>query len=264
MTNEIYPVRDSESWRGQRTERASNGVNLSVIVPAYNEEKRLPKTLQEIDKYLRGRDYNYEIIVVNGGSTDRTSDIVRQMMPEIKNLKLLEVKNLGKGYAVREGMLRAKGKYRVFTDADNSTSIDQVEKMWPWFEKGYDVVFGSRDVKGAVLDPPQPWLRKAVLGQGFKLLRKMIIGLWGIEDTQCGFKGFTERAVKEIFPRGKIDGWAFDPEILVLAKKKGYKIKEIPVTWINDPDSKVKLKGMVNMLFELLKIKKNFMLGKYA
>lgn len=237
---------------------------LSVIIPAYNEEKRLPRTLTDIDRYLRKQNYDYEIIVVDGGSTDRTSDITREMMGKIKNLKLTEVKNCqGKGEAVKEGMLKAQGEFRIFTDADNSTSIDQVEKMWSWFKKGFDIVIGSRDIQGAVLDPPQPWLRKVILGEGFKLYRKIIIGLWEIEDTQCGFKCLTKKAVENIFPRSKINRFAFDPEILVLAKKFGYKIKEIPVYWKNDLESKVNFKSIIKMALDLLKIRWNLITRKY-
>ncbi|PIP24969.1 MAG: hypothetical protein COX34_01390, partial [Candidatus Nealsonbacteria bacterium CG23_combo_of_CG06-09_8_20_14_all_36_12] len=155
------------------------------------------------------------------------------------------------------GMLEAKGEYRLFTDADNSTSIDQVEKMWPYFKQGYNIIIGSRDVKGAVLDPPQPWLRNLILGEGFKLLRKIIAGLWELEDTQCGFKCFTKKAAEDVFPKCKINRFAFDPEMLIIAKKLGYKIKEIPIVWENDLESKVKFKGMVKMGLDLLKIRLN-------
>ena len=239
-------------------------IYLSVIIPAYNEEKRLPKTLAEINQYLGRQTYDYEIIVVSDGSTDRTPDVVREMMAKNKHLRLIEFKKrLGKGGGVKEGMLGARGEYRVFTDADNSTSIDQIEKMWPWFEKGFDVVIGSRDVKGAVLDPPQPWLRKILLGGGFKLYRKLIIGLWGLEDTQCGFKGFSQKVVEDVFPKYKIKGFAFDAEVLVLAKKLGYKIKEVPVYWKNDLESKVKFKSIIKMAQDLLKIRRNLITRKY-
>jgi len=255
---------------------------LSVIIPAYNEEKRLPKTLAEIDKYLKNQNYDYEIIVVNDGSKDKTAEIVRDRISNNKNLRLIDnKKNHGKGYVVRQGMLAAIGEHRLFTDADNSTSIDQIEKMWPEFaeasphlsprpplsgsvfEKGFDIVIGSRDVKGAVLDPPQPFLRNVILGEGFKLFRKIIIGLWRIEDTQCGFKCFTKKTAENIFPKCKINRFAFDPEILVIAKKLGYKIKEIPVYWRNDPQSKVKFKSMVKMGLDLFKIKWNLIKGVY-
>ncbi len=239
-------------------------MHLSVIIPAYNEEKRLPKTLREIDKYLSRQSYDSEIVVVSDGSKDRTGEVVKEMMREIENLRLIANKeNHGKGYAVRQGMLEGKGDYRLFTDADNSTSIDQVEKMWPYFEKGYDVVIGSRDIKGAVLDPPQPRSRRLV-GDVFRFFSHIICGTWGILDTQCGFKGLTKKAVLDIFPRTKIDGFSFDPEVLVIAKKLGYKIKEIPILWKNDIESKVKFKNMVKMGIGLLKIRWNLLNKDYG
>ena len=241
----------------------SNGVYLSVIIPAYKEEKRIPKTLREIDKYLSSQNYGYEIIVVCDGSPDKTAEVVQKMIGEIKNLRLIDNKeNHGKGYVVRQGLLEAKGKYRFFTDADNSTSIDQVEKMWPEFKKGFEIIIGSRDVPGAVLDPPQPWWR-IMLGNIFNLIVQVISGLWGIWDSQCGFKGFTEKTVKNIFPKCQIDRFSFDVEILVLAKKMNYKIKEIPVTWKNDLSSTVGFKSMLNMLKDVFKIRWNLITGKY-
>src|SRR4030042_6397841 len=223
-------------------------MHLSVVIPAYNEEKRIGKTLREVNRYLEKQNYEYEILVVDDGSKDDTVKVAEALASEIRNLKVVGyAKNQGKGYAVRLGLSKATGEYRLFTDADNSTSIDQVEKMWPEFEKGYDVVIGSRDIKGAVLDPPQPWLRQIILGEGFKLFRKIVIGLWGIEDTQCGFKCLKKQVVEDVFPKCKINRFAFDPEILLIAQKMGYKIKEVPVYWKNDPDSKVKPKWIVNM-----------------
>jgi len=238
-------------------------MKLSVIIPAYNEERRLPRTLREINKYLSQQSYDWEIIVVNGGSTDRTPDVVREMMGEIRNLKLIEQKGKGKGDAVKTGMLEGKGDYRLFTDADNSTSIDQIEKMWPWFEKGYDVVIGSRDIKGAVLDPPQPWYRGVILGKGFRFLTHLICGTWEILDSQCGFKMFSKKAAEDIFPKIEILGFAFDVEVLVIAQKLGYKIKEVPVYWRNDPKSKVKFKNIFEMGIDLLKIRWNLLTKKY-
>jgi glycosyltransferase involved in cell wall biosynthesis len=238
-------------------------IYLSVIIPAYNEEKRLPKTLREVDGYLRKQNYNSEIIVVSDGSTDRTCEIVEGLKNEIKNLKLIcEKINRGKGYGVRLGMFEAKGEFRLFTDADNSTPIEQIEKMWPYFEEGYEIVIGSRDIKGAVLDPPQNLFRRFV-GEVFKYLRKIIVNLWEIEDSQCGFKCFKGEAAEKIFPKCKINRFAFDPEILLVGKKLGYKIKEVPVYWKNDPDSKVRLKSMVKMLLDLLKIRWNLIKNEY-
>ena len=238
-------------------------MKLSIIVPSYNEERRIAKTLREINKYISLQSYDSEIIVVSDGSKDKMVEVVKGMMSEIKNLRVIDNKeNHGKGYVVRQGMLEAQGDYRLFTDADNSTSIDQVEKMWPEFEKGYDVVSGSRDIKGAVLDPPQPWYRRRI-GDIFNLFVQVVVGLWGIWDTQCGFKGFTRKSVEDVFPRCKIDRFAFDPEILIVARKLGYKIKEVPVTWKNDLESKVKFKNMIKMGIDLLKIRWNLINKKY-
>lgn len=239
-------------------------MKLSVVIPAHNEERRLSKTLEEIDKYLSRKEYDYEILVVNDGSKDKTAEVCRNLISTIRNLRLIDNKtNQGKGAVVRQGILEAKGDFRLFTDADNSTSIEQIEKMWPEFERGLDVVIGSRDIKGAVLDPPQPWLRHIVLGEGFKLYRKIIAGLWDVQDTQCGFKCFKKEAAESAFPKCKINRFAFDPEILIIARKMGYKIKEVPVYWKNDPDSKVKPKWIINMAIDLLKIRWNLITGKY-
>lgn len=239
-------------------------IRLSVIIPAYNEERRISKTILDIDKYLSKQKYTYEIVVLDDGSKDRTKFVVEKFQDVVKNLRIIsDSKNHGKGYVVRRGLLEAKGDFRVFTDADNSTAIDHVEKMWPFVDQGYEVIIGSRDVKGAVIAVPQVWYRRVLLGDTFNLLVQAICGLWGIWDTQCGFKGLTKKAVEDIMPGCKIDRWAFDPEILVLAKKKGYKIKEIPVTWINDPESKVKLKSTIKMLLDVLKIRWNMIRGRY-
>ena len=241
----------------------NDDIHLSVVIPAYNEEKRLPKTLKSINDYLVKQSYGYEIIVVNDGAKDKTADVVKSLMPTIKNLQLIDNKvNQGKGAVTRQGMLAAKGKYRIFTDADNSTTINQVEKMFPEFEKGFDVVIGSRDVKGAILNPPQGPARRFV-GNVFNLMVQVILGLWGVWDTQCGFKAMTEKATLEIMPMCKVNRFAFDPEILILARRKGYKIKEIPVIWVNDLQSTVTIKAIYRMLRDLLGIRWNLITGKY-
>ncbi len=238
-------------------------MKLSVVIPAYNEEKRLPNTLKEVDKYLRDRPYEYEILVVNDGSKDGTAETVKKEMAEIKNLRLIDNKtNKGKGGVVRQGMLEARGEIRLFMDADNSTFVNQVEKMWPEFEKGFAIVIGSRDIKGAKTEAAQPFYR-VLLGDIFNLIVQFILGLWGIFDTQCGFKAMTAEAAQKILPKCRIDRWAFDPEILVIGRKMGYKIKEVPVHWVNDPESKVKFKGMVRMLREILEIRWNLITNKY-
>jgi len=239
---------------------------LSLIIPAFNEQNRITKTLREIDEYLRKKQFSYEILVVNDGSRDNTLVVLERLKDKIKNLKILSYEqNRGKGFAVKFGMENAKGKIRVFTDADNSTSIDHLEKMLPEFERGYDLVIGTRDKRDhpeARQVFPQPKWR-IFLGDCFNLLVQAILGLWGFWDTQCGFKGFTEKAVSLIFPKCKIERFAFDPEILILAKKNKLKIKKIPVLWKNDPESKVKLKSVFNMLKDLLRIRFFLFLKKY-
>jgi dolichyl-phosphate beta-glucosyltransferase len=239
-------------------------IHLSVIIPAYNEEKRLAKTLKEIDDYLKKQNFESEIIVVSDGSKDRTCEVVENLKSQIANLRLIcEKINRGKGYGVKIGMLNSKGKFRLFTDADNSTPISEIEKFWPEFEKGADVVIASRDIKGAILDPPQPLFRRFV-GEVFKYLRKIIVGLWEIEDTQCGFKCFKGEVAEKIFPECKIERFAFDPEILLIAKKMGFKIKEVPIYWKNDLESKVKFKSMIKMLVDLFQIRFNLLTRKYG
>lgn len=239
-------------------------IRLSVIIPAYNEEKRLPRTLEEINDYLQKQLYASEIIVVSVGSKDKTVEVAQNFSDKIRKIEIINMPQSGegKGYSVKQGMLKAKGEYRVFTDADNSTPVDQVEKMWPEFEKGYDVVIGSRDMKNSDVAVPQPLFRR-FLGNGFNILVQAILGLYGIWDTQCGFKGFSAKATEEIFPRSEIKHFGFDPEILVLAKKYGYKIKEVPIRWLNDADSKVKMSHTIKMLMEVLTIRKNLIMGKY-
>ncbi len=236
---------------------------LSIVIPAYNEAERIPQTLIDMDKRLSGVDFSYEILVVNDGSTDNTSAIVKNMAKMVKNLKLIDIKNNGgKGGTVRQGMLLATGRVRLFTDADNSTSIDQFEKMMPLFKEGADVVIGSRAMRGAQLDPPEPWYRR-IPGKVGNLIFQTVLGLWGIWDTQCGFKAFTDEAAEKIFTISTIGGWGFDVEILALAKRMGYKIKEIPVHWVNDTRSHVKASAYLNVLGETCIIRWRLWRGQY-
>jgi glycosyltransferase involved in cell wall biosynthesis len=227
---------------------------LSIIIPAYNEAERIPQTLVDMDKRLSGVDYSYEILVVNDGSKDNTAAVVKNMAKMVKNLKLVDLKeNVGKGGAVKQGMLLAAGKVRLFTDADNSTSIDQFEKMIPLFKDGYGVVIGSRALKGAQLDPPEPFYRQ-VIGKTLNFLVQLFL-LPGIWDTQCGFKAYTDEAAEKIFTISKTVGWGFDVETLALAKRLGFRIKEIPVHWVNDTRSRVKFSGGLQFLAETCTIR---------
>ncbi len=226
---------------------------LSVVISAYNEAKRIPLTLIEIDKHLSRAEYSSEIVVVNDGSKDETADVVRRLQAIVKNLKLVDNReNHGKGWGIRSGMREAKGNWRLFVDADNSTSVDQVEKMIPFF-KEYDIIIGSRAVRGAKLSPPQPWYRQ-ILGRFGNLLIQLL-AVPGIWDTQCGFKCFSEEAAEKIFSSMKIDRWGFDVEALALARAAGYRIKEIPVTWVNDTRSTVGAGAYFSTLLEVVKIR---------
>jgi dolichyl-phosphate beta-glucosyltransferase len=237
-------------------------IYLSVIIPAYNEEKRIGNTLLSIDHYLSKQDYSYEIIVVNDGSTDKTAQIVRKFTNLVKNLKLIDnQENHGKGWVVRQGMLAAQGKYRIYVDADNAISIDQIEGFWPYLKQGYDLVIGSIEVKGAKVEERAAWYRR-LLGKWSKYLIRLLT-IWEIHDSQRAFKLFPAKVAEEIFSRQTIERWGFDFEILVIAKKLGYKIKELPVTWINPGESKVTLKSYWRTLKELLKVKWNLIKGKY-
>lgn len=235
---------------------------LSVIIPAYNEAERLPLTLIDIDQYLSRANYSSEILVVNDGSTDETAEVVKKMSETIKNLKLIDNPiNQGKGAVVKQGMLLAQGEIRLFTDADNSTSIDQFEKMIPYFKQGFEVVIGSRALKESELRPPQPFYRR-ILGKIGNLIIQFLL-LSGLKDTQCGFKAFKEKAAEKIFSKSKIAGFGFDVEILALAKKFGFRIKEIPVVWVNDVRSKVKASTYLKVLLETIKIRLWLWLKKY-
>jgi dolichyl-phosphate beta-glucosyltransferase len=240
-------------------------IYLSVIIPAYNEEKRISNTLLDIDHYLSKQDYSYEIIVVSDGSKDKTAQIVKKFTDLIKNLRLIDNKeNHGKGWVVRQGMLEAQGEIRLFMDADNATTIEHFEKMLPLFEQGYQVVIGSRDKKdaaGAKQAVPQSFLKRQLGNLGNILIQLLAVS--GIWDTQCGFKAFQAKTAQDIFSRAKIDRWGLDIEALALARKLGYRIGVIPVNWVNDPDSRVSWKGYLNTFRELFKIKWNFITHKY-
>ncbi len=235
---------------------------LSVIIPAYNEEKRIPTTLIDIDRHLSTKEYSYEIIVVVAPSSDRTIEVVQRHCEIIKNLRMIALeKGYGKGHAVKVGMLEAKGQYRVFTDADNSTTIDHFDRMLPYFKEGYGAVICSRALKDSKLTPAQPLYRQIPGKIGNLIIQVLVLpGLW---DTQCGFKGLSEDASRDIFNRVSINRWGFDVEVLVLARKFGYRIKEIPVTWINDLESKVTAGGYADTLADVVKIRMNLWLGKY-
>lgn len=230
-------------------------MHLSVIIPAYNEAKRITETLISIRDYLSRQSYDWEVLVVSDGSKDNTAEIVNRFGIQNKGFRFIDNKeNHGKGYVVKQGMLEAKGDFRLFMDADNSVTIDYLEKFWPFFEESYDIIIGSIEIEGAKIFEHAQWYRRW-LGRLSKYLIRFMAGLWEIRDTQRGFKLFTAKSVQKIFPKIKINRFGFDFEILALAKKLGYKIKEVPVVWSNPGDSKVTLKSYAATFKELIKVR---------
>ena len=241
----------------------SDEIFLSVVIPAYNEAERLPHTLSATKAYLEKQNYTWEIAVVDDGSKDKTADLVRSASVVDSRIHLLQYgNNRGKGYAVRYGMTHVTGKYRLFMDADNSTTIDHFAKFLPIFDDGYDAVIGSRDTKGAEIAVHQPkW--KELLGD----LGNIWIQFWaipGIKDTQAGFKVFTAKAADDVFKRLTIDRWGFDVEALAVARWLGYKISEQPIRWVNDPNSKVSTSAYIEVLQEVVQVRLNKWKGVYS
>jgi len=235
---------------------------LSVIIPAYNEAERLPLTLADIDAKLSSAEYSSEVIVVDDGSKDATVAVAKRFAGIMKNLRVIENSaNHGKGWVVRQGMLAAKGTMRLFTDADNSTTIDQFSNMLPFLKEGYGVVIGSRALPESKLTPPQPWYRRILGRVGNVIIH--IFAVPGIRDTQCGFKCFTEEAAEAVFSKATIDRWGFDIEALAVAHLLGYRIKEMPVVWANDALSHVKGSAYLSTLKDVFVIRKNMKRGVY-
>mgnify|MGYP001337756718 CR=1 FL=1 len=231
-------------------------LDISVVIPAYNEEKRIEKTIRAICQYLKNKGYHFEIIVVDDGSTDSTSRLILMLSKQIENIRLISHrKNMGKGAAVRSGVLASRGGMVLFTDADLSTPIAELEKMENQLHDGYDIVIGSRKQKGALIPVPQPWHRR-VSGVVFHFLVRIILGL-PFSDTQCGFKLFKTDVARSLFLDMNNSGFTFDIEILHKALTSGYRIKEIGVVWMDSPNTTVKFfKDPIYMFFDLLKIRR--------
>jgi len=226
---------------------------ISFVIPVYNEEERIVSTLEKVLNYFSSNNYFFEILVVDDGSTDRTFEKISDYSEKIKIIAYKP--NRGKGAAVRTGMLAAKGKFRVFSDADLSTPIYEIEKLLKKLTAGADICIGSRAIDPSLIKRHQPFYRE-FMGKTFNKFVQFLV-LKGIEDTQCGFKGFTDKAAELVFSKSKIDGFSFDVEILYLAKKAGLKIEQVPVEWYNDRRTKVSpIRDSFNMFVELLKIRK--------
>ncbi|OGF90565.1 hypothetical protein A3I27_02785 [Candidatus Giovannonibacteria bacterium RIFCSPLOWO2_02_FULL_43_11b] len=246
------------------TKRKKSGTNpfLSVVIPAYNEEERIGHTLSRINQYLSFKRYDYEIIVVDDGSSDNTVALVSKLSHRIKNLSVIKNgKNRGKGFAVRVGMRRAQGRIRLFMDADNSVDISHLDEFIRWLEFGYEVVIGSIKIgEGKAVE--HNGVHRRLLGSLANFLIRAL-ATPRIRDTQRGFKLFSAKAAKKIFSRQTINRFGFDIELLVIARKNGYQVKEVPVVWDNPAGSKVGLTSYVFTLVELLRIALNRAVGKY-
>ena len=238
---------------------------LSLIIPAYNEERRITTTLLSVYDYLSRQSYTWEILVALDGPTDGTLDLVEDFAATRANVRYLNrQENRGKGYTVREGMLAAKGQIRLFSDADNSTDIVHFEQMMPLLEAGYDIVICSRDAKdaeGAGQAIPQPAVKRFMGNAGNLFIQ--FVAVPGIWDTQCGFKAFTADAAVQIFTVSRIDGWGFDIEALALARKFGCRIAVIAARWVDHAETHVRVWNYLTTFLETIRVRWNLLSGVY-
>jgi dolichyl-phosphate beta-glucosyltransferase len=259
--------KNSHSIRGHHTTTASRSgglegnedegimdTRLSIVIPAYNEALRIGKTLDSICDYMKGCGYFYEIIVVDDGSKDDTAMVVRKAAENPAIVLLQNGRNKGKGYSVKQGVLSSRGRFVLMSDADLSTPIEEIGKLFKELQEGCDIAIGSRSVSGSMVLKRQAWYRQ-LMG---KIFNKIVqaIAVNGIRDTQCGFKLFTADAARSVFALQRIERFAFDVEALYLAKKMGLGIREVPVMWVNSPDSRVSIfRDSLQMLRDILKIR---------
>ncbi|HUT73534.1 MAG TPA: dolichyl-phosphate beta-glucosyltransferase [Armatimonadota bacterium] len=249
--------------QGSETDRAAP-IHLSVIIPAHDEAERIGPTLERVMEYLRGQPYVWEIAVVDDVSRDATARVVARFQRDEPRLRLLQREaDPGKGAAVRVGMLAARGRWVLFSDADLSTPIEEVEKLLAAVEgESCDIAIGSRGLPQSDLRVRQPWYREG-MGRIFNLMVRAV-ALRGFRDTQCGFKLFRGEVVRDLFRRQTITGFAFDVEVLFIALKRGLRVKEVAVTWINSPRSKVDpVRDSLRMLRDMLGIRIKSLLGLY-
>jgi dolichyl-phosphate beta-glucosyltransferase len=240
-------------------------ITYSIVIPAYNEGARVGATLEKVLGYVRVQGWNekVEVIVVNDGSRDNTEGIVREFAATHPLVRLVENPgNRGKGYAVRNGMLNARGEVVVFSDADLSSPIEEMPKLLAALAAGADIAIGSRWLRAELQTQRQSVLRQ-LLGRVFNLLLRIVLGL-KFKDTQCGFKAFTRRSAQAILPLERIERWGFDPEILFLARKFGFRVEEVPVHWGHSGDTRIHpLLDGARMFWEMLRIRWYDLTGKY-
>lgn len=230
-----------------------SNTRLSIVVPVYNEAAKIKQDLYSIFQFFESQNYSFEVIVVNDGSTDRTLEEIESFKKE--NGKLIEVisyaENQGKGFAVKSGMLQARGEIFLLADAGSCVPYHNLEEGFKILAEGYDLAWGARNMKDSVIVVQASYYRR-ILGNLFRFFIRSLMGLNGLTDTQCGFKLFTHAAAKKLFKNQKINGFSFDVELAVLAKKFGLSLKQFPVHWKNDPDSRVRVgKQLFTILKEL-------------
>lgn len=233
--------------------------SISIVIPAYNEAKRLPATLTAVKAYLASTPWEFtEIVVVDDGSRDNTPDVARQA-----GVRLLQNPgNRGKGYSVRHGMLEAKGDWLLFSDADLSTPIEEIEKLWTAIERGHaQAAIGSRDLDRSLIGVRQPLFRE-LGGRFFNLTMRLVTGL-PFRDTQCGFKLFEGTPAREIFKRQRLERFGFDVEVLYIAQHLGYRTLEVPVRWNDVAGTTVKMTGALAAFLDPVKVRWNGIAGKY-
>ena len=236
----------------------------SIVIPAYTESARIPATLRSVVDCIRANQWPAEVIVVNDGSIDSTAQVVRDFSLQAPEVRLLENPgNRGKGYSVRAGILRAQGEIVMFTDADLSAPMEEAERLFAAIANGADIAIGSRWVKSSRQTARQPLYRQ-FFGRCFNLVCRMVMNL-PFADTQCGFKAFTRTAAQTVFQLQTIERWGFDPEILFIAIKRGFRIVEVPVSWAHDERSRISyLRDGIQMLKELAIVRWNALTGVYS
>jgi dolichyl-phosphate beta-glucosyltransferase len=257
----LFLQRECQRLRGGRRGQ----LELSIVVPAFNEEQRLPKSLQDIRAYVKSRSLRAEVLVVDDGSTDATAKVVEDSRAGFPELRLISNRhNHGKGFSVRQGMLEACGEIALFTDADLSTPIAEADKLLAVLrDDAYDGAIGSRAVDRSLIEVHQPAVREQA-GILFNRIVRSLIGL-PFQDTQCGFKAFHREKARVIFERQRRAGFGFDPEILFLAQQEGLRIAEVPVRWAHNPATKVNLLGdSLGMFLDVLAIRWNAWMGRYS
>ncbi len=241
-----------------------NAPTYSIVIPAYNESARLGGTLEKVLNYIAQNAFDAEVIVVNDGSRDDTADIVRVFAEKNPALRLVENPgNRGKGYSVRNGMLNARGRILLFSDADLSSPIEEVPKLLQALQEGADIAIGSRWVNPELQTQRQP-IHRQIFGRVFNLLLRTTLGLQ-FHDTQCGFKAFKRHAAEAVFPQQRIERWGFDPEILFLARKRGLVVKEVPVIWGHSGGARINpVVDGARMFGEMLRVRWYDLCGKYS